>query len=176
MKRLLLAMICFAFSYPCLAQNADEPASKDDIILLLRTMHSHDMMRRTMEVQKQSVQQLFHDMVLKEKGKVPADFDAQFKKGMEAMIKDMPVEEIIQAMVPAYQNHFTRGDVEAMNAFYSSPVGQKVLAQLPDVMREGAQAAMPILTRYFSGWEQKMKTELEPAMTPPAKSGDDSTK
>ncbi len=157
MKTLWIAALCIAFSVAALAQNADsEPASRDDIILYLQTMHSHDMMQRMMETQAESMRQLFHNMMLKEKGSVPADFDSHFKKAMDDMIRNMPADEIVQAMIPAYQHHFTKGDIEAMNAFYSSPVGQKVLEQLPGVLQEGNQAAMPILSKYVNDWKDRV--------------------
>jgi hypothetical protein len=165
MKRSLIALACLAFcfsgSVSVLAQNADEPASKDDIILYLRTMRSHDMFQRIMEVQSQNMQQLFRDQMLKEKGSVPPDFDAHFKKAMDDMIKGMPIDEITQAMIPAYQKHFTKGDIETMNAFYSSPVGQKVLQELPVVVQEGSQAAMPIMSKYISDWKDRMQQDLK---------------
>lgn len=85
MKRFLILLACLALNFlaistPALGQNPGDPASKDDVILLLRTMHSHDMVRRTMEVQAASMQKLFHDMIQKDTGKVPPDFDARFKK------------------------------------------------------------------------------------------------
>ena len=173
MKRLLLVIACLVISLPCIAQNPDEPASSDDVILYLRTMHSHDMMQRTMQVQAQTMQQLLRDMILKDTGKLPSDFDVQFKTKMDDLIKNMPTDEIVQAMVPAYQKHFTHGDIEAMNAFYSSPVGQKVLEQLPAVLQEGNQAAMPILSKYLSDWQQRMKKEFEPSPSNgPAKAPD----
>jgi hypothetical protein len=43
-----------------------------------------------MEVQGQSMQTLFRDMVMKEKGQVPPDFDVLFKKAMDELIKGMP--------------------------------------------------------------------------------------
>ena len=174
MKRLLIAIACLAFSLPCLAQNADDPASRDDIILLLQTMHSHDLLQKTMEVQAQSMRQLFHDMLLKDTGKVPPDFDARFKKAMADLIKGMPMDEIMQAMIPAYQKHFTHGDIAAMNTFYSSPVGQKVLEELPAVMQDGMRAATPILIKYIGDGQERMKRELEPdEKSSPAKTGDD---
>lgn len=168
MRRLLIA-ICLVSSSLCLAQSADDPASKDDIVLLLQTMHSHDLLKKTMEVQAQSMRQMFHDMLMKDTGKVPPDFDTRFKRAMGDMIKDMPMDDIMQAMIPAYQKHFTHGDIEAMNTFYASPVGQKVVQELPGVMQDGMQAAMPIMIKYVQEGQQKMKRELEP---PPAKSGD----
>jgi hypothetical protein len=162
---LLTALACLAFSFSASisarAQAADEPASKDDIILYLRTMRSHDMFQRIMEVQSQNMQQLFRDQMLKERGSVPPEFDAHFRKAMDEMIKGMPVDDITQAMIPAYQKHFTKGDIEAMNAFYSSPVGQKVLQELPVVVQEGSQAAMPILSKYLDVWKDRMQQELK---------------
>jgi hypothetical protein len=118
------------------------------------------MFQRIMEVQSQNMQQLFRDQMLKEKGSVPPEFDAHFKKAMDEMIKGMPVDDITQAMIPAYQKHFTKGDIEAMNAFYSSPVGQKVLQELPVVVQEGSQAAMPILSKYLDQWKDRMQQQL----------------
>src|ERR1700727_1110080 len=115
MKHMLVMFVCFAFAAPCLAQNADEPASKDDVILYLRTMHSHDMMTRTLEVQSKAMQQMLTDQMLKEKGSLPADFESKMKRKMDDLIKGMPIDEITQAMIPAYQKHFTKSDIEAMN-------------------------------------------------------------
>jgi len=161
MKRLLIAIACLVFSASALAQSADEPASRDDVILFLRTMHSHDMFRRTMEVQSQSMQQLFHDQIVKDKGSVPPDFAVHMKKVMDELMKNMPIDEVTQAMIPAYQNHFTKGDIEAINAFYSSPVGQKFLEESPAVMQEGMKAAMPILSNYLSQWKERMDQDVK---------------
>jgi hypothetical protein len=177
MKRFVIAFACFACCLPCLAQSADEPATKDDIILYLRTMHSHDLMVRTMQVQSTAMQKLFAEQVIKEKGTLPPDFESRMGKIMDELVKGIPVDEITDAMIPSYQNHFTKGDIEAMNKFYSSPVGQKVLEQLPSVMQEGMQAAMPIMSKYLGDWQDRIKKEFEstqkdsatPSANPPAK-------
>ncbi|MGC1646777.1 MAG: DUF2059 domain-containing protein [Candidatus Sulfotelmatobacter sp.] len=171
MKRLwiALALACLAFSVPVLGQAADEPASKDDVILYLRTMHTHDMIQQVMQIQSQNMQQLFRDQILKDKGSVPPEFDAHFKKAMDDLIKGMPLDQITQAMIPAYQQHFTKSDIEAMNTFYSSPVGQKVLQQLPAVMQEGSKAAMPIVSKYLSEWKDRMEQEMKQLDNPSPK-------
>jgi hypothetical protein len=179
MKHLVLAVICVICTVNVWAQNAgDEPPSKDEVILYLRTMRSHDMMQRMMEVQGQSMQNLFRDMITREKGQVPPDFDTEFKKAMDDLIKGMPIDQVMEAMIPAYQKHFTKGDIAAMNAFYSSPVGQKVLQELPAVLQEGNQAAMPILSKYMTDWKEKMQHQFEqmksgPSIKAPAAEGPD---
>jgi hypothetical protein len=161
MKRLLLALVCLALTVPVFAQNADEAPSRDDIILYLRTMRSHDLLQKTMQVQAGSMRQLFRDTLQRDKGEIPADFDSTYKAAMDDLIKGMPADQIVDAMIPAYQKHFTKGDIEAMNAFYSSPVGQKVLQELPAVMQEGSEAAMPILSKYLAEWKERMKDIFE---------------
>jgi hypothetical protein len=55
MKFCWILALCFALILPLVAQSADnEPASRDQAIPYLRTMHSHDMMKRVLEVQSQS--------------------------------------------------------------------------------------------------------------------------
>jgi hypothetical protein len=172
MKHFLLAVICLALAAPTLAQTADEPASRNDIILLLRTMHSHDFTQKILAAQSAGMRDLLRDQVMKDKGSVPADFNIHFAKAMDDLIKGMPVDEMTQAMIPSYQKHFTHGDIEAMNTFYSSPVGQKVLQELPAVMQEGMQDMMPILSKYLSDWKDRMQKEMEDA---PPKASKDST-
>jgi len=153
---------CFALGAPGLAQTSDgDPATKDDVIVYLRTMRSHDMFQKMMEMQSQSMQKLLYDQVLQDKGEIPPDFQAHMKKSMDELLKGMPADEIIQAMIPSYQKHFTRSDIQAMNAFYSSPVGQKVLQELPEVTQEGMQAALPIISKYLSDWKQRMEQEMK---------------
>jgi hypothetical protein len=166
MKRLLIALACLVLTLPCIAQNADEPASKEDVILYLRTMHSHDLMQKMAAVQLQSMRDLMRDQIVKDKGSVPANFDARMQKLMDGLAKDMPYDEIVQAMIPAYQKHFTHGDIEAMNTFYSSAVGQKVLQELPSVMQEGMQSAMPVMSKYVSDWQDRMKHEFDDTKAP----------
>jgi hypothetical protein len=121
-----------------------------------------------MAVQAQSMEDMLRSQ-LKKNGALPADFDAHMKKAMDDLFKNMPMDEALQATVPAYQKHFTHGDIEATNAFYSSPAGQKMLQELPAVTQEGMQAMMPILTKYVSEWQERTKQDLEGTKSAPAK-------
>jgi len=161
MKRLLIALAALALSLPALAQNADDPASRDDVILLLRTMQSHDMMLRTMDAMIKPMHQMYHEQFVKDKDKLPPDFESRMTKMMDDMMKNMPVDEMMQAMIPAYQRHFTHGDIEALNAFYTSPVGQKFLRETPAVTGEAMQAMMPIMTKYMQQWQERMQKEVK---------------
>ncbi len=118
----------------------------------------------------QAIQKLLHDQFAKEKATLPPDFEPKFKKAIDDLMKNMPLDEMTNAMIPAYQKHFTKGDLETMGAFYSSPVGQKVLEELPGVMQDGMQAAMPIMTNYLSDWKERIDQEMKSSgkTSPPA--------
>jgi hypothetical protein len=45
--------------------------------------------------------------------------------------------QLLGRMVPIYQGHFTAGDVDGLLKFYRSPLGQKLIAQMPVTMAEG---------------------------------------
>jgi uncharacterized protein len=49
-------------------------------------------------------------------------------------------EQLTKAMIPAYQHHFTADEVQGLIKFYKSPLGQKLVAQMPATMAEAAQA------------------------------------
>jgi len=44
--------------------------------------------------------------------------------------------ELIEMIVPLYDKYYSLEDLRAVNAFYSSPAGQRVLSTLPQIMKE----------------------------------------
>ena len=55
----------------------------------------------------------------------------------------MPIDGMLDDMVPVYQKHLSKTDVDAMVGFYSSPTGQKILGEMPAMTAEGMQAMQP---------------------------------
>jgi hypothetical protein len=122
---------------------------------------SHEQLKKTVEAMLQPMHQMFHDQFEKDKDKLPADFEERMTKQMDDMIKNMPMDEMIQAMIPAYQKHFTKGDINAMLAFYSSPTGQKLLREMPAITAESMSAMMPIMNRYMEDVQKKLQQEAD---------------
>src|SRR5712691_2621587 len=150
MKRSLLpVMLCLIYAAVGTARQApaDVPATKADVERYLEVMHSREMMTKMLEAMAQPMRQMMHEQYLKDKDKLPADFEERMGKIMEDYVKDLPLEEMLQAMVPAYQKHLTKGDIDALVAFYSSPTGQKLIRETPAMTAEAMQAMMPILQK-----------------------------
>jgi hypothetical protein len=64
-------------------------------------------------------------------------------------------------MVPAYQKHFTKADIDNLVAFYSSPTGEKLLRELPSIMAESMQDVMPIMSKYMETVQQRLLKETD---------------
>ena len=60
---------------------------------------------------------------------VPQDF-------WDRLEQKMDMRELIEKIIPVYDKYYTLEDLKAINAFYETPAGQKVLSTLPQVMQE----------------------------------------
>jgi uncharacterized protein len=170
MKHFLVGVIlCLSFACSGLAQDtgAGAPATKEDVERYLQVIHSQDMMRTLMDAMAKSMQQMTHDRYLKEKDKLPADFEARTNKMMDDMMKDMPFEEMIQAMVPTYQKHFTKGDMDSLVAFYTSPTGQKLLQEMPAITAETMTAIMPIMRQHMDAMNRRLQQQTDEMLKKP---------
>ena len=167
MKRILtIATLCLAFCLTGLAQQnaADAPATKEDVQKYLDVLHSHDMMEQMIEAMSKPMHQMMHEQYLKEKDKLPADFEARMNAIMDDMMKKMPFDEMMEAMIPSYQKHLTKGEIDALVAFYSSPTGQKVLREMPAIVADAMSAAMPIVQRQIGEMTQHVQEQIAEMM------------
>ena len=162
---LVAALLCVAFSWTGLAQTpADAPATKEDVERYFDAIHSHDMMQKMVEAMAKPMHQLAQEQCAKYKDKLPADCEAQLNKRTDDMWKDMPFDEMMQAMVPAYQKHYSKGDIDALVAFYSTPTGQKVLETMPAVMAESMESMMPIMRKTIDKMTERTQQEIAEMM------------
>jgi hypothetical protein len=163
MKRFLVAALLFlAFSGNVLAQqaSADAPATKEDVERYLQAIRSHDMMKQMAEAMSKPMHQMVHDQFMKDKDKLPADFEARTNKMIDDMMRDMPFDEMMQAMVPVYQKHFTKGDIDAFVAFYSTPTGQKMLREMPAIAAEAMQSVVPVMRKQMEAMTERVQKEV----------------
>lgn len=175
MKRFLIySMMCLVLGATALAlqKPADAPAAQEDVDKYLHAVHAHEMMQQMVAAMSGPMHKMVHDEYVKNQDRLPPDFETQMNKTMDDMLTGMPWDDMLQAMTPAYEKHFTKGDLEALTAFYSSPTGQKILRELPAVTAESMETMMPIMRKHIDGVTQRLQqqmTEMVKKSTPPAK-------
>jgi hypothetical protein len=104
--------------------------------------------------------QMIHEQYMKDKDRLPADFEARMNKMMDDTMKAFPWDEMLESMVPVYQKHLTKGDIDAIVAFYSAPTGQKLLREMPAMMAEAMESMTPILRNQMDAMTERMQVEI----------------
>jgi len=118
---------------------------------------------------------MIHEQFMKDKDHLPADFEARMNKMLDESMKAFPWDEVLEAMVPVYQKHLTKGDINSIVAFYSAPTGQKLLKEMPAMMGEAMQAMMPFLQKQMDTMTERVQEQVvqmlkESGVKPAAKS------
>jgi len=122
---------------------ADAPATRDDILALFNLMHVRDQVEPAMQFIAKQQRAIIHDNLKRQTPRISPEDLARLDQFTSDIMKDLPVDGMLDDMVPVYQRHLTRSDVDAMSAFYSSPTGQKLLREMPAMTNESMQAAYP---------------------------------
>lgn len=156
------------FSLCAFAQQAlsEIPASREQILKLFDVMHIRQQMRSVMEGVMKQQGSLVRDTIRQRYPQITDEDMSHMNDYMLESMKELPVDGMLDDMIPVYQKHLTQPDVEAMITFYSSPTGQKLMQEMPAMTSEGMQAAYPRMQKQMEKVmqrvEQKMKQQAEP--------------
>jgi hypothetical protein len=146
------------------AAGSEAPASADDIRKLFDVMQIRNQMRTVMQQVSQQMRSLERDQVRTQQPNVTDQDFAKFDAISDEVMKNLSVEGLLDDMIPVYQKHLNKSDVNAMVGFYSTPTGQKILREMPAMTTEGMQAMQPHLKQMIeeanSQIEKRVKEEL----------------
>jgi uncharacterized protein len=145
MKSLLC--VCLLMASACVAQTtvsiAPDAASKEDIKKLFEVMASREQMNQMMQQVFSQMQALSREQMKQRQPDISDAELARIDRESEDLIKHFPLDAMLDDMVPIYQKHFAKSDIDALTAFYSSPTGQKFLHEMPAVTAETMKAVYP---------------------------------
>jgi hypothetical protein len=122
---------------------APDAASKEDVKKLFDVMASREQMAQMMQQMFTQMRNLNREQLKKRHPDLSDAELARRDRESEDLIKNFPMDEMLNDMIPIYQRHFTKSDIDALIAFYSSPAGQKFLHETPAVTAETMRAVYP---------------------------------
>jgi len=175
MKRLMLVVTLFSILAGPAATRAQEPSNPDvpdkaDVMKFLDLMHTKAQMVQALEgMEKQmriGAEQSFRQQV----PDATPDQLAKVDQLLDGIFQPLPIDEMVDAIVPIYQKHLTKTDLVAIAAFYSSPAGQKILREQPAIMAEAMQVGGEIGRRTFAAKSKQMDEKIA-ALIKETKSG-----
>jgi uncharacterized protein len=124
---------------------APDPASKEDVKKLFDVMASREQIRQVMEQLYAQMRTMNREQLKKRRPEITDEELVRLDRQSENLIQRFPLDEMLNDMIPIYQRHFTKSDIEALTGFYSSAIGQKFLHEMPAVTAEAMQATFPRL-------------------------------
>jgi hypothetical protein len=151
----LLAVAVPVFAQQSVAEAAAQAKSKveafpadapthDQVMTLLDLLQIRKMMATMMDGMKQAMKQ-GAEQSFRERVPDPTPKQLEALNGMvEDALGDLPMDEMLEAMVPIYRRHLSKSDVDEMIRFFGGPVGQKLLREQPQMMQEGMRAGVAV--------------------------------
>ena len=130
-------------------QSTDTP-DRADVLKFLEMMHVRAQMQQTLQG---FTKQMREGAEAAFKQKVPNATPEQLAKLnriFDGMFDPLPLDEMVDAIVPIYQKHLTKSDLAAIMEFYASPPGQKILKEMPAILAESMDAGGKIGQRIFA--------------------------
>src|SRR5690242_15484978 len=176
LKRLLVAIFFFLIgSIVAMGQTNDvgaTPPSREDVLKFLDVLRVKPQLTQYFAgVAKQA--KLGAEEGFKQKVSKPTPQQlAEVDRFAETLFKSMPVDEMVDAMVPIDQKHLAKEDMDAILAFYASPVGQKLQREQPAMMEEGLQVGGEIGRKHMATMMQQLDefiTKMAQKQQTPAK-------
>jgi hypothetical protein len=154
----IVVLLCL-FSVAGIAQTSDAAGSmpsKDEVLKFMEVLRVKSQLNQYFDgVAKQAKLGAEQGFKSKVPNATPAQM-AEVDKFAENLFKNMPVDEMVDAMVPIYQKHLTKEDLDGILAFYASPVGQKLQREQPAMMQEAMQVGGEIGRRRLGDMIQQM--------------------
>lgn len=122
---------------------APDAASKEDVQKLFNVMASREQTRQMMQQLFAQMRSMNREQLKQRRPNISQEDLARMERQSEDLLKNFPLDDMLNDMIPVYQRHFTKSEIEALTAFYSSPPGQKFLHEMPAVTAETMQAVYP---------------------------------
>jgi hypothetical protein len=145
--------------------STDAPASRDDIVKLFAVMKVHDQTRLVVESVATQQRAMMHDGLRRRYPQITDAEIARLDQTTLDIMRDVSVDDMLNDMIPIYQKHLSKKDVDAMSAFYASDTGQKLLREMPAMTSESMRATAPrmqaIMEKVMNRIEQMAREDRE---------------
>jgi uncharacterized protein len=123
---------------------APDAPTHDQVMTLLDLLQVRRSMTVMMDGMKQAMKQAA-EKAFRERVPDPSPEQLEALHGMiDDAIGEIPMDEMVEAVVPIYRQHLSKSDVEEMIRFYGGPVGQKLLREQPQMLQEAIRAGAAI--------------------------------
>jgi hypothetical protein len=149
-----------AAAAPAAAGPAATPESRRAVRELLDAMDYPNVMRKMLEQMSRSMPQMMLEGVTAGINADKSLSEAKRKEALDKAANMLPqaiaatkelfadptlVDDMLNEMVPLYAGHFTVAELHQMAVFYRTPVGRKMMAEMPRITGESMQIGQRVM-------------------------------
>lgn len=166
-----IAIFSLFLSLPLLAQQAAQDtaaidqSTRDEVVRFMELIQVRSRMTMMLDNMRVQQKRIAEQSLKQEKpDATPQDLqraDQVIDTALNSVLSGQTVDEMIDALVPVYQRHFSKADLDGILAFYTSPVGQKLQNEQPAIMQESMQATTDIISKKLPEIKQAMKAQMD---------------
>jgi hypothetical protein len=152
---------------PAIAQVVpeDQRASRDEVEQFFTAMRLRKNMEMVFQAMREQMKGMSHKMMSDKLSTLTPEQQKKFQEAMQGSMDDvmdaMRFEDLISDMIPVYQKYLTREDLQGVIAFYSSPVGQRLLDKTPAMTTEAMKISMERMEKMMPEIMAKMQKRMD---------------
>lgn len=136
MRRKLILLLSLLSVVRFAAAQSPEPPSTDDVQKFMQVMRIERQMDTMLQIMTASAKQGARTGFLKKMPNATPEQIADVESLTDTLFSDFPINDLMNDIIPVYQKHISKSDLQALTEFYSSPVGQRFLDEQPNMMKE----------------------------------------
>lgn len=165
----LLAMVSCSLFAQTDSATQRRPPTVEQVMKFFEVMHLRQKMQTMLQMEQKQSNTMITDLFNKRMPDATAEQRAQFNSIANNAVSDLftnyPIDDVLRDMVPVYQSHLSESDLTEIVAFYSSPVGQKVIREMPAMTEEGMRVSLAHLQPRLDAMMKTMADRLDKMMT-----------
>ena len=173
----LVLLVCSSLSFAQQSAPAATPAtekpSREDVVKYLEALHVRRTMDQMIEGMKKQMKVGAEAGMKHQLPDATPEQLAKITSMVDDSLSEIKVDELIEVVIPIYQEHISKADLQQVLAFYQSPVGQRLLDEQPAMMQESMQKSSELmqtkLPEIFKKLDERFAKEF-PETKAPAKS------
>lgn len=135
----------------------DEPATLADVDRYYEALEIRDQIKQMTDIAFQHIKPMLQEAM---KGQ-PSEQEELYNDIFMNKFRVKMTEEMLQSMAPIYAKHFTKNEMNQMIAFFSTPIGKKVIAKTPAITQEAMQISFGTMQNHAKKFQEEIRDLIE---------------
>jgi len=123
--------------------------TRDQVMTLLDQLQARRSVEAAMNQMKTMMKESAEESFRQKRPNATAKEVETLRGVIDDAVGVISLDEMINAVIPIYQRHLSKTDLEELIRFYSSPVGQKMIREQPQIMQESMQAGAEVARKHM---------------------------